>query len=66
MCIRDRGGDEFTLILTGMDSMERLDAISHALLTRLAEPFHLGKEIEYLSASIGITLAPDDLSLIHI
>lgn len=65
-CVRETdmvarlGGDEFTLILTGMDSMERLEAISHALLTRLAEPFHLGKEIEYLSASIGITLAPDD------
>ncbi len=65
-CVRETdmvarlGGDEFTLILTGMDSMERLDAISHALLTRLAEPFHLGKETEYLSASVGITLAPDD------
>ena len=65
-CVRESdmvarlGGDEFTLILTGMDSMERLDAISHALLTRLAEPFHLGKETEYLSASIGVTLAPDD------
>ncbi|MBY0466520.1 MAG: EAL domain-containing protein, partial [Burkholderiales bacterium] len=41
-------------------SMDRLDAISHALLTRLAEPFQLGKDTEYLSASIGITLAPDD------
>ncbi|HRK37884.1 MAG TPA: EAL domain-containing protein [Burkholderiaceae bacterium] len=65
-CVRETdmvarlGGDEFTLILTGMDSTERLDAISHALLSRLAEPFHLGKETEYLSASIGITLAPDD------
>lgn len=65
-CVRETdmvarlGGDEFTLILTGMDSLERLEAISHALLARLAEPFHLGKEIEYLSASIGITLAPDD------
>ena len=65
-CVRESdmvarlGGDEFTLILTGMDSTERLDAISQALLRRLAEPFHLGKETEYLSASIGITLAPDD------
>lgn len=65
-CVRESdmvarlGGDEFTLILTGMDSMDRLEAISHALLARLAEPFHLGKDTEYLSASIGITLAPDD------
>jgi diguanylate cyclase (GGDEF)-like protein/PAS domain S-box-containing protein len=65
-CVRESdmvarlGGDEFTLILTGMDSMDRLDAIAQSLLTRLAEPFHLGRETEYLSASIGVTLAPDD------
>ncbi|MFY7906432.1 MAG: bifunctional diguanylate cyclase/phosphodiesterase [Burkholderiaceae bacterium] len=65
-CVRESdlvarlGGDEFTIVLTDMDNMQRLDAISQALLTRLAEPFHLGNETEYLSASIGVTLAPDD------
>ena len=65
-CVRDTdlvarlGGDEFTLVVEGPDNDRRIDAISRDVLARLAEPYHLGAEVEYLSGSIGVTVFPTD------
>ncbi|HLF98072.1 MAG TPA: EAL domain-containing protein, partial [Methylococcaceae bacterium] len=67
-CVRDTdtvarlGGDEFTIILGELDSPENLERIARSILDGLAEPFHLGGELAFVSASIGITLYPADAS----
>ncbi|MBE0438606.1 MAG: diguanylate cyclase [Gammaproteobacteria bacterium] len=65
-CIRETdtvarlGGDEFTVILSGVISSNDVDLIAQKILHALARPFQLGNDLSYLSASIGITLYPDD------
>ncbi|MTV38619.1 EAL domain-containing protein [Duganella radicis] len=54
------GGDEFTVILCELESTERVERIAQDILTRLLQPFELGAEQAFVSASIGITLYPDD------
>jgi diguanylate cyclase (GGDEF)-like protein len=56
------GGDEFGLVISGLDSKEQLDAISRCILQALRAPFDLLGEQLYLSASIGWTLYPLDTS----
>jgi len=54
------GGDEFALVISGLDSKEQLDAISRCILQALRAPFNLMGEQLYLSASVGWTLFPLD------
>jgi diguanylate cyclase (GGDEF)-like protein/PAS domain S-box-containing protein len=55
------GGDEFTIILSHFSESDGdLDRIAQNILNRMAEPFHLHEELAYISASIGITLFPQD------
>jgi len=54
------GGDEFTIILNNLSDSASLEQIAQNILNQLAEPFHLGEEMIYLSTSIGITIYPDD------
>jgi len=54
------GGDEFALLIPGLDSREQLDVISRCVLQALRAPFNLMSEQLYLSASIGWTLCPLD------
>ncbi|MCG2585075.1 EAL domain-containing protein [Massilia sp. TS11] len=54
------GGDEFTVILSELDDVSRVDAIAEHVLTVLQAPYALGHEQAFVSASIGITLYPDD------
>jgi len=54
------GGDEFTLLLNGLDNQAVTDRIAQKVLDRLAQPFHIGSELVYLSTSIGISIYPDD------
>jgi diguanylate cyclase (GGDEF)-like protein/PAS domain S-box-containing protein len=54
------GGDEFTVILSELDDVQRVDAIAQHILDVLQAPFQLGPEQAFVSASIGITLYPDD------
>ncbi|MFA6229351.1 MAG: EAL domain-containing protein [Rhodanobacter sp.] len=56
------GGDEFALLIPGLDSREQLDVISRCVLQALRAPFNLMGEQLYLSASIGWTLCPLDNS----
>ncbi|MEO7941203.1 MAG: EAL domain-containing protein [Burkholderiaceae bacterium] len=54
------GGDEFTVVLSDLQHEDRLDRILHDLLQAMANHFQIGQEQIYVSASIGITLYPDD------
>lgn len=54
------GGDEFTVILTNQNNPAAVEQIAQEILQQLARPFHLGAETLYVSASIGITVAPED------
>jgi diguanylate cyclase (GGDEF)-like protein/PAS domain S-box-containing protein len=57
------GGDEFTVILAELDQAEhgeRVERIAQQIIDSLRAPFALGQEQAFVSASIGITLYPDD------
>ena len=54
------GGDEFTVILTDIEDPSIIERIARAILKRLSEPFQLQVDTAYVSASIGITLFPQD------
>jgi diguanylate cyclase (GGDEF)-like protein/PAS domain S-box-containing protein len=65
-CVRDTdmvsrlGGDEFTIILTDMDEANGVDQRAQAILKVMEEPFTINNELAYVSASIGITVYPED------
>lgn len=65
-CTRDSdtvarlGGDEFTVILTQLLDSKHVEGIAQDIINRMSEPFILGDDVVYVSASIGITLYPED------
>ena len=69
-CIRESdvvarlGGDEFTVVLSAVDSPRGIERVAQGILERVAEPYSLGDETAYISASIGITIYPDDANSI--
>lgn len=54
------GGDEFTLILTGLRSAEDITRIAERILDRLAAPFLVQEQELFVTASLGIALSPYD------
>ncbi len=54
------GGDEFIVILTRLTDARHAETVATKIIERLAEPFQLGDTVGYVSASIGITLYPQD------
>jgi diguanylate cyclase (GGDEF)-like protein/PAS domain S-box-containing protein len=65
-CVRETdtvarlGGDEFTVVLSEIDDDSRAEDIAQKIIKKLAEPYHLDVESLYVSASIGISLYPND------
>ena len=65
-CLRDSdtigrlGGDEFTIILPNVENISIIEHVAKEVMNKLARPFHLGNDIAYISASIGISVFPDD------
>jgi diguanylate cyclase (GGDEF)-like protein/PAS domain S-box-containing protein len=65
-CVRESdtvarlGGDEFTIVISEIPDNTHVEDVAQKIIGRLAEPFHLGNEVVYISASIGITLYPND------
>lgn len=65
-CVRETdtvarlGGDEFTVLLSPLAEHNHAEDIAQKIITRLAAPFHLHDEIVHVSASLGITLYPND------
>ncbi|RKT22251.1 diguanylate cyclase/phosphodiesterase [Paraburkholderia sp. RAU2J] len=54
------GGDEFTVILPELDDTGRIEQIAKTIIATLAEPFQLGPDDAFISASVGVTLYPGD------
>jgi len=65
-CVRDSdivgrtGGDEFTVVIGDLDDILSVERVAQAILAKLSDPFELGDKVAYVSASIGITLYPND------
>ncbi len=60
------GGDEFTVILADMGDAASIERIANTILRNLAEPFILGHNEAFISASVGVTLYPNDASELDI
>jgi diguanylate cyclase (GGDEF)-like protein/PAS domain S-box-containing protein len=54
------GGDEFTVILSEVEDANSVERIAQNIIERLAAPFQLQQETAFVSASVGITLYPND------
>ncbi|MGE5468806.1 MAG: diguanylate cyclase domain-containing protein, partial [Ignavibacteria bacterium] len=59
------GGDEFTVIMSDLFDTDRVGEVAQSMLRSLSEPFPLGKDAVYISASIGITIFPSDANNIE-
>jgi diguanylate cyclase (GGDEF)-like protein len=65
-CVRESdtisriGGDEFTVLLSDLQSADSATVVARSILATMAEPFMLDRQPVHISASIGITLFPDD------
>lgn len=56
------GGDELTLLLTGLRNLQECEDTVSRLIQKLAEPHHVNGRSLTLSASIGVALYPSDSS----
>lgn len=54
------GGDEFTVLLLDVGRSEAIEQVASNIIRELAKPFHLDRGVVNISASIGITLFPND------
>ncbi len=54
------GGDEFLILLPEIDSIDAASHIATRMLEALKAPFHHGDVEYFVTASIGLTIAPDD------
>jgi diguanylate cyclase (GGDEF)-like protein/PAS domain S-box-containing protein len=54
------GGDEFTLLITDVSSIQSAAKIAQRILELIAEPFELDNQEIYITASIGISMHPHD------
>ncbi len=54
------GGDEFTVMMPGIDSRDEAAELAQKILDALSQPFNLNGNEVIISASIGISLCPDN------
>ncbi|MFW5426980.1 MAG: EAL domain-containing protein [Methylophagaceae bacterium] len=54
------GGDEFTVLLPNLNNLNRIEQIADKIIASLNQPFQIEENLVYISASIGITIYPDD------
>jgi len=54
------GGDEFTIVITEVNNARSLEQIAQQIIEHLQPPITLNDHVAYISASIGITVFPDD------
>ncbi|HSI43011.1 MAG TPA: EAL domain-containing protein [Methylotenera sp.] len=54
------GGDEFTVIMGDLTDINALENVSIKILSRLEQPFNINQQNIYITASIGITVYPND------
>jgi diguanylate cyclase (GGDEF)-like protein/PAS domain S-box-containing protein len=56
------GGDEFTVIMPNLHEPRDAPLVANRVLDALSKPFDLKRHEAFVSASIGITIFPDDAS----
>ena len=54
------GGDEFIVTLSDLHDVDTVTDVANKIRNDLSQPFSLGGELAYISASIGITIYPRD------
>ncbi|MBI2295087.1 MAG: PAS domain S-box protein [Betaproteobacteria bacterium] len=54
------GGDEFAIVLSNLSSAQDANLVAQKMMASFNEPFKLDGAELYMTASIGITLYPDD------
>ncbi|MCK5167627.1 MAG: EAL domain-containing protein, partial [Rhodospirillaceae bacterium] len=54
------GGDEFTITMPNLDDLRNAPIVAQRSLDALAKPFIISGHESFVSASIGITIFPDD------
>jgi diguanylate cyclase (GGDEF)-like protein/PAS domain S-box-containing protein len=54
------GGDEFVLVLANMASQDEVEALCKRLIECIEQPFQVDEHEVFISASIGIAMAPVD------
>ena len=54
------GGDEFILLLHNLDHIQDAGRVALRILQSISEPFHINGRDVFLTASIGISLFPND------
>ncbi len=54
------GGDEFTVLMPNLDDPSHAPVVAQRILDSLSRPFHLNGHESFVSASIGITVYPED------
>lgn len=57
-----QGGDEFIIMLSDVPDPEIITRVAQSILLALSEPANIGEHTVGVSASIGISLFPDDSS----
>jgi diguanylate cyclase (GGDEF)-like protein len=54
------GGDEFIILLTNINTIDEVVELTNRVLKKLKEPIILNNNQYYISASIGISVSPND------
>ena len=54
------GGDEFTVVLTDVHKVESAALVATKLISAFDEPFDIDGHQVHVSASVGLTVYPDD------
>jgi len=66
VCVREvdtvarLGGDEFVIILSELDDVRAVEGIAQNLLAAVGKPFELAGGVGHVTASVGISVCPDD------
>ncbi len=55
-----QGGDEFVVVLSHIKTKDDVISITERILQKFEEPYQVGENLLYASASIGVALYPDN------